>query len=273
MEVELAPEAPDLLMGDAGRLRQVIGNLLSNAVKFTSQGEIRLTTALKSETKTSADLEFAVQDTGIGIPAGKLGVIFDPFRQADGSTTRRYGGTGLGLAISARIVDSMGGRVEVDSEPGRGSRFGFVLSFPKAQEQHEEPPALSGESDAFLPVKARVLLVEDNQVNSRLAQRLLEKAGCLVTSAGNGKEALDRLRASEFDAVLMDLHMPVLDGLEATEQLRMLERGTGRHTPVVILTANADPSGREEALRAGADAYLTKPVDAMELQRVLLRYR
>jgi signal transduction histidine kinase/ligand-binding sensor domain-containing protein/CheY-like chemotaxis protein len=271
--VSLAPDVPDSLLGDPARLRQVLGNLLSNAIKFTAAGEVSLAVTRATEGFDPVHLQFCVRDSGIGIPPEKVHLVFDPFRQADGSTTRRYGGTGLGLAISARIVEAMGGRIEVQSRPGAGSLFRFASPFKAAPSSPLEPPRFAENACAILPVNARVLLVEDNEVNSRLAQRLLEKAGCLVTLARDGAEGLDRFRASQFDAVLMDLQMPVLDGLAATEQLRLLERGTGRRTPVVILTATAEASGRERALTAGADAYLTKPVDALELQQVLLRYR
>ncbi len=406
----VAPDVPDVLVGDLGRLRQVVVNLVGNAIKFTEKGEVVVNVGLESLSPPraagagQASLRFSVSDTGIGIPANKLGSIFEPFEQVDGSVTRRYGGTGLGLAISSQLVGLMGGRLEVESTEGKGSRFTFTASFglpagaaaPEPVDVHGLPvlvvddnavsrqtlaemlanwrlrptavgsgqaaleemrraaaagepyplvildslmpqmdgfalaeqirsrPELTGATIMLLvpadrpdamarckeagisasvlkPVKqsellntilevlskaARsvaapgrkerveaepagrplaVLLAEDNLVNQRLAVRILEKRGHRVTVANNGKEALIALEGQAFDLVLMDLEMPELGGFEAVGLLRERERGTGRHLPVIALTAHAMKGDRERCLAAGMDGYVSKPIRAPEL--------
>jgi CheY-like chemotaxis protein len=217
-------------------------------------------------------LRFTVTDTGIGIPSEKQDLIWDPFRQADGSTTRQYGGTGLGLAICRRLVEAMDGQISVESVPGKGSRFTFDAQFGIASES-EVTRFSAGQSDAFptSPIPLHVLLVEDNAVSRRFGTLLLEKQGCTVAHATNGSEAVLMVQQERFDAVLMDLQMPHLDGLAATALIREQDRRKGFHTPVVILTANASSESRNKALEAGADAYLTKPIDLNALTAVLNR--
>ena len=285
LSLQVPPELPDALTGDPGRLSQVITNLVSNAVKFTEQGGVVLSVTSAQAGADAACFHFVVTDTGIGIPEEKLQEIFDPFSQADASTTRKYGGTGLGLTISARLVEMMGGTIWVESALGRGSAFHFTVRLGLQQEppprlQPEAPeflqvasvPAIGGEATApidsgicLLPAIARplkILLAEDNQINQRVAVAMLEKQGHSVVVVGTGKEALAALAGPDqhgFDLVLMDVQMPEMDGLEATALIRAKELVKGGHLPIIALTARAIAGDRERCFRAGMDDYLSKP--------------
>jgi signal transduction histidine kinase/CheY-like chemotaxis protein/ligand-binding sensor domain-containing protein len=276
-------EVPDRLVGDPDRLRQVLLNLVGNAVKFTEKGSIAVRILRESEARESeasgwTALRFEVRDTGIGIPAHKSGVIFESFRQADGSMTRKYGGTGLGLAICARLVDLMGGKLSVESELGRGSAFHFTARFGLAAEP-ADLENMARAVGASVPASAvptaepamilRVLLAEDNLINQRLATRLLERRGHVVAVIGTGREAMAMLEQDHFDVVLMDVQMPDMDGLQATALIREREGRLGLHTPIVALTAHTMKGDRERCLEAGMDAYITKPVNAVELISVV----
>jgi two-component system sensor histidine kinase/response regulator len=414
---EVAPEVPGLMRGDSSRLRQVVINLVGNAIKFTDEGEVALKVHIESEEGHDRILRFTISDTGIGIPPEKHQSIFDPFSQADTSTTRKYGGTGLGLTISARLVEMMGGKIWVESEPGRGSQFYFTvrlgmvnareiktgtpappewlpgvkvlvlddnrtnqrilegmlrrwemkptlveggeealaelsaareagepyalvltdLRMPKVDgfaivEQIRHRPELStaiimmmtsaghlgdrtrcqelGVAHLLKPIRPselreaiaralgkiaeegaiplltrfslqharepaaflRVLVAEDNPVNQRLAARLLEKRGHRVEVVANGREALQALDKGRFDLVLMDVQMPEMDGMEATAAIRKKEKGSGWHTPIVALTANAMKGDREKYLASGMDGYLAKPIRPLELDEILVRH-
>jgi len=276
LTVQVAPDVPARVEGDPFRLRQVLFNLLGNALKFTEQGEVALSVENAPGAKAGERrLQFAVRDTGIGIPRDRLNAIFHAFTQADGSTARRYGGTGLGLSIAQRLVHMMGGSVEVDSEVGAGSTFRFTAAFaeaarPSADAEAGAPGrAVAGGGSVARPL--RVLCAEDNVVNQKLLTRLLQKRGHAVTVVGDGAEALAALERDSFDLVLMDVQMPRMDGFEATGLLRRRERGTGAHLPVVALTAHAMKGDREACLRAGMDDYLSKPLEARELDALLVR--
>ncbi len=413
LNLHVRPEVPNQLVGDAGRLRQVVLNLVGNAVKFTERGEVNLHVGAEDHDGRQVVLHFAVSDTGMGIPAEKLKLIFEPFAQADGSSTRRHGGTGLGLTISTRLVGLMGGRIWVDSAVGKGSTFHFtarlgtpqtsrsrvfLVSADRLRGMHvlvvddnatnrrilEEvlrswgmvPTAVDGAAPALVELKRaaaagepyplvlldammpevdgftlaaqirgnsdlagaaimmltslchqadagrcrelgmaaylvkpvkhsdllraiqaalgaswarlpkrpaaqasqlassahdcprlRILLAEDNLVNQRVAVRLLENQGHTVVLARDGKEALAALKLQQIDLVLMDVQMPVMDGFEATALIRGQEQGTGRHLPVIALTAHAMKGDRERCLAAGMDGYLAKPIHAEDLRR------
>ncbi|MDD3482614.1 ATP-binding protein [Azovibrio restrictus] len=261
MHLDLDPRIPDWVRGDPSRLRQVLVNLLGNALKFTEQGEIRLGVAPEPE----GLLHFSVRDTGIGIPADKQADIFAAFSQADTSITRRFGGTGLGLAICGKLVGLMGGRLWVESESGRGSTFHFTVALEAAvpDEAHPGQP----ETERAGPEGGlRILLAEDNLVNQKLATRLLEKDGHRVTPAGNGAEAVELARLGGLDLVLMDMQMPLMDGIEATQRIRAWEAVSGGHLPIVAMTANAMQGDRERCLAAGMDGYVAKPVKLAELR-------
>jgi CheY-like chemotaxis protein len=249
-------------------------NLVSNAIKFTERGKVMVRVDVDAQSSTEVCLRFTVSDTGIGIPADKVGVIFEPFRQADGSTTRKYGGTGLGLAISGRLVRMLGGRVWVESEVDQGSQFHFTAHF--ALQRHlrlaaaEAPPEADDTIDGQVPREClRILLAEDNTVNQRLAVRYLEKQGHAVAVVANGREVLTALEEESFDLVLMDLQMPEMGGFEATAHIREREQGTGRHLPIIALTAHAMKGDRERCLEAGMDGYLPKPVQGPQLLRAI----
>jgi CheY-like chemotaxis protein len=258
-------------------LRQILINLIGNAIKFTAEGEIRLRVWAQDRNSGGPSLHFVVADTGIGIPQDKQKSIFEPFEQADGSITRKYGGTGLGLAIVARLVELMGGEIRVESPWRRadssqwvaGSEFRFHIELVAAQ-----PAAAAGTGLARTPAvpqrALRVLLAEDNAVNRRLAEILLKKQGHSVATAESGRAALAAYEREAFDLILMDVQMPEMDGLEATSAIRQRERETGaRRIPIVALTAHAMNGDRERCVAAGMDGYISKPIDPQELYRTI----
>lgn len=263
-------EVPESVPGDCGRLRQVLTNLISNGLKFTTQGGVRITIGVAVPSSEILRLRFEVADSGVGIAEGDLERIFDPFTQADNSPTRRVGGAGLGLTISRHLVRMMGGELQVASVRGGGSRFWFELPFTPvegaAPAQASAPPLQEQRFEG-----RRVLVVEDNDINRRVAQRLLEKAGCEVCTAIGGAEGVRLLSESPFDLVLMDIQMPGLSGLEATQQIRNSERN-GARTPIVAMTASAMKQDRDQCAAAGMDGVLEKPVDLAALDEVLRRW-
>ncbi len=270
---EIAPDVPKTLTGDPIRLQQVLVNLLSNAIKFTEQGEVHLRITRESDCDGSV-LQFRVQDTGIGIPADKQRIIFDSFTQADGSTTRKYGGSGLGLAISKQLVRLMGGSMGLESELGRGSTFWFTLGF--ATQAPAEAPSLvptreehAAQSTSESLRALSVLLAEDNKVNQKVAVALLKKAGHRVQVVSNGRDAVLESKRGGFDVVLMDVQMPEVDGIQATQMIRAREKGSGTHVPIIALTAHVMNGDRERCIEAGMDDYLSKPLSAAALAEKL----
>jgi len=266
LRIAMAEDLPEVLVGDPLRLGQVLINLVSNAVKFTERGAV----ALDAETLEQADgralLRVSVRDTGIGLAAAEIGRLFTDFTQADVSTTRRYGGTGLGLAICRRLVDLMGGSIQVASEPGAGSTFSFTAWFPIGivpVEGSEDLPAKPASRKGG--TGRRVLLVEDNALNRELASILLEDAGIQVDMASDGFEALARVEEGSYDAVLMDVEMPGLDGLEATRRIR----AAGGRFPIIAMTAHTLAGHRNLCLAAGMNDVLAKPIDPEHFLRML----
>jgi PAS domain S-box-containing protein len=264
-DIAVHPDVPDNVVGDPGRLRQILVNLVGNAVKFTAEGRVAVDVGLASADDEGVGIRFAVADTGIGIPAEKQVVVLEPFSQGDGSIARRFSGTGLGLSISSRLVAMMGGQLEVESEPGGGSRFSFTARFGRGRPPSPEPVAPEATAVADGGGGLHILLVEDNVVNQRLTERLLEKRGHRVTVVPDGEGAVAAAAREVFDLVLMDVQMPGMNGFEATATLRAHETGTGRRTPIVAITAHALSGDRERCLEAGMDAYISKPVRAYEL--------
>ena len=266
--VEVDAALPDTVRGDAQRVRQILANFITNALKFTAHGSVTL-----SARPLGGDrLRLAVSDTGPGIDDALRQRLFTPFTQGDASITRRFGGSGLGLAICHELAALMGGEVGVDSQPGQGSRFWAELPLPPSA-LPAVPPAAAVEGQL---AGTRVLMVEDNVVNMMIAVAMLQNWGVQVTQASDGREAVAAVQrgagnGQPFDAVLMDVQMPVMSGHEATRVLRQME--AGRHLPIIALTAAALVTEREEALRAGMDDFLTKPIDADRLRAALLQRR
>jgi CheY-like chemotaxis protein len=273
LDLEFETEIPRTIRTDPVRLRQILLNLIGNAVKFTDDGEVAVRLEVLERDEDRILLHAAVTDTGVGIPREKLENVFGAFEQADGSTTRRFGGTGLGLAVSARLVRMMGGRIWANSDPGLGSAFHFTARFrvparhglPGRADRSAAPQIWSGR-------KLRVLLAEDNRVNRRLAVHMLEKRGHDFLAVENGREAVEAHDRERFDAILMDVQMPELDGLRACAEIRRREEETGTSTPVIALTAHATSGDRERCLDAGMDDYVTKPIRPEDLFRALHRH-
>jgi CheY-like chemotaxis protein/anti-sigma regulatory factor (Ser/Thr protein kinase) len=258
------------VLGDATRLRQVISNLVSNAVKFTSAGQVRLRVRAH-DIGDRTILKISVADTGIGFDKGAAARLFERFEQADGSITRRYGGSGLGLAISRSLIEAMGGRISARSRPGSGAVFTLNLTLPRASAPRagelSAPETLGGAADLS---GFRVLLAEDHPTNRRVIELILGAAGVSLTCVENGAEALAAWRAGRCDLVLMDMQMPVMDGLSATRAIRAAERdGDLPRTPIFALTANAMAEHASASAAAGVDGHLTKPISAEALLRAV----
>lgn len=269
LPVELAMDerVPEWLMGDPGRVRQILLNLLGNAVKFTEAGRVAVeVTARQHDGK--AMVRFDVLDTGVGIPPAVRERLFQSFVQGDSTTTRRYGGTGLGLAISKRLTELMGGEIGVESELGKGSRFWFTIHLPVAKVATPDPPRQPVDAGRY---RGRILLVEDNPTNQKVAALQLRHLGCDVDLASNGAEAVETILQSAYDLVLMDCQMPHMDGMDATRIIRTREQ-SGRRVPIIALTANAMNGERERCLAAGMDDYLQKPVTLEQLSDRLSRW-
>jgi len=279
VRVEVPPDPPGRLLGDPGRIRQVLVNLVGNAIKFTAQGAVSVEVDWAHEPPAGPGapaherLHVAVRDTGIGIASDKQAMIFEAFSQEDSSTTRHFGGTGLGLSISRRLLELMGGRIWLESTPGVGSTFHFTVRL--AWEPSTVAPTALGHSNALPPAPQEgvpagrpldVLLVEDQAVNQKLATSLLHKWGHRVRLAVNGQEALDALAGQAFDVVLMDVQMPVMGGLEATRLIRAREAAGGQpHTCIIAMTANAMKEDEQACREAGMDDYISKPINARTL--------
>jgi len=266
---DVVPEVPDGLVGDNTRLRQVLLNLLSNAVKFTDSGSIEVKARVRDRRDQSLALEFSVSDTGVGIPTEKMDLIFEAFRQADGSNTRKYGGTGLGLTISSRLIALMGGRIWAESTPGKGSIFHFTVAFEAAAFMPDRPraanPAETRQPVVAGPKPLRILLAEDNPISQKITSKLLESKGHRVTAVMNGREVLALLDRNEFDVVLMDIQMPLMDGLQCAVEIRSRERKTGGRIPIVAITGHTGNGYERRYSQCGMDEYIVKPLRPKEL--------
>jgi PAS domain S-box-containing protein len=291
LKSSISADAGEMVVGDSVRVGQILRNLLSNAVKFTQSGFVALDVS-----RSDDRVRFSVSDTGVGIPLDQHECIFEPFRQADGSASRRYGGTGLGLSISRELARLMDGDVWLRSAPGEGSTFAFELALPiaplatavqnasmetseTARAAAEHRPSFDAMSvvplyqpEALEPLNVRVLVAEDNPVNALVVTRMLQRLGCQVQIAENGAHVLELLDAHSFDVILMDVQMPDLDGLEATQRIRAREDAhTSKRCPIIAVTANAMVGDREKCLEAGMDGYLAKPITIENLEREIRR--
>ena len=275
----IAPNVPEYLSADPLRTRQVLLNLVGNAIKFTEKGSVRVEAQVEAQDDKTVSLRFAVRDTGPGIAADKQELIFKSFCQADGTTTRRHGGTGLGLTISAHLVEMMGGKIWVESQVGSGSTFYFTARFGKISSMPAQlpQPRTAVMSTSGLEVNAKsqlgslkILIAEDNFSSLKLLTRLLERWGQQVTLAVNGREAVNLFEKDSFDLVLLDIQMPEMDGFEVTAAIREMETKTGKHTPIIALTAHALAGQREQCLTRGMDGFVTKPIEPRKLLESLI---
>ena len=269
--IDVAPNCPAALFGDGSKLRQILVNLVGNAVKFTLQGTITVSCSVLDASTERVQLQIRVSDTGIGMSEDVCQRIFQPFTQADSSTSRSFGGTGLGLTITQKFIDLMGGNITVESAPGIGSTFTLQLPFapaaatPDAEKSVHQQPAPPA-------TPCMILLAEDVPINQELARIMLEKSGHSVTIAANGAEAVRLFQARQFDLIFMDMQMPEMDGLQATRAIRALEAEGGGHIPIIAMTANALESDREKCRKAGMDDFLPKPLRRDILQKTMARF-
>ncbi len=267
--IDIAPEAMGARRGDAARIRQIICNLFSNAVKFTEAGAVRVRV---SEVDVDGEpmLDIAVSDTGLGVAADKLPLLFKKFSQVDASTTRRFGGTGLGLAICAELAALMGGRVWVESEFGKGSTFQVRLPLPRVHAEPRRPVVHEPEAQPLEPANFRVLAAEDNATNQLVLTTVMQVFGFELVLVGDGQQAVDAWAQGGFDVILMDIQMPVMDGIAATRAIRAREAASGRaRTPIIALSANALVHQVKEYLAAGMDCHVAKPIELPKLQAAL----
>jgi signal transduction histidine kinase len=278
LETDVEPEPGPRLLGDPARVRQVLLNLVGNAVKFTERGGVHLSLRTRP-LEAGAELRIRVSDTGIGMTREQMDRLFEPFAQADASTTRRYGGTGLGLAICRRLVAEMGGAIRAESEPGAGSTFHVAIPLPRAEGPAEGGPEGGTEGGAETappggagptPRVGRVLVAEDNEINSVLISTMLRRLGLETETVGDGERAVEAVARGGVDLVLMDVQMPVMDGMEATRRIRALPAPAGR-VPIVALTADALPEHAAGYMATGLDAVLTKPIDRRALAETIER--
>jgi CheY-like chemotaxis protein len=265
----IAPDVPNSLLGDPHRIRQVLLNLVGNAIKFTERGRIELKLSCERGADERVRLRFTVQDTGMGIDAEARDRLFVRFTQADSTVSRKYGGSGLGLSICKQLVELMGGTIGADSEPGRGSTFWFTVDLPhSAARQPDSPPAAA---DLTLTKKLRILLVDDIEMNRRLAAILLRGAGHSVDEADEGARAVDAARRNPYDLVLMDVQMPGMDGYQATQLIRALPGAKGR-LPILAMTANAMAEDIRRCRDVGMNGQVVKPVEKDDLLRQVARW-
>ena len=266
--IDLDPALPKTVRGDVGRLRQILLNLISNAIKFTPIGKVHVKAEVSGSTPGEYELLFSVSDEGIGICEAEQAKLFRPFSQADASINGKFGGTGLGLAICKNLVELMGGSIGVRSKLGQGSSFWFTV---KVLASFRTPPAATGgfpQMTDTVSTHFRILLVDDNAINKKVAILTLNKLGFKADVASNGREALDRLACQQYDLILMDCLMPEMDGFEATRRIRA-KGGYGAQVPIIAMTANAFAEDREACLAAGMTDYLSKPIRQAELSSKL----
>lgn len=266
LQIHIDPHIPERLSGDPHRLNQILNNLLSNAIKFTNEGCINITVAIQKQTADSITLTFTITDTGLGIPEESITYIFDSFSQASQDISRRFGGTGLGLTICKQLLQLQGGDISVQSAVGKGSSFQFYLPFDINNTPEAEMPALPGKPEHNHPLTGKqVLVAEDNEINQKLIEFVLRKAGGSVTIANNGEEAIQLLQQNNFyDLIIMDLQMPKMDGYATTYYIRNNLR---LKIPIIAMTATAMKDEQWQCLHAGMNEYMTKPFEFAELYK------
>jgi PAS domain S-box-containing protein len=267
---EIAPEIPKYLIGDPVKIHQILNNLIGNAMKFTENGQISITVEIDTATNKNLKLKFSVKDTGIGLTEEDMKQLFKSFSQVDGSITRKYGGTGLGLVISKQLIEMLGGEVWVESKKGVGSTFIFTINYNLLHNIINNEKTNIIEAGLSVNKSLDILIVEDDKVNQTVTNLMLSKKGHKVEVADNGKKALEVLKNKIFDIILMDIQMPEMDGIEATKQIRKNERGTGKHIPIIALTACAVQGDRERFIESGMDEYIAKPVQIDELLKKII---
>ena len=267
LQLSLDKDVPNTLTGDPYRLTQIITNLLNNAIKFTDEGSVKIKTKLQNKTGDKVEILFQVFDTGIGISETGIKKLFKEFSQTESSTTRKYGGTGLGLAICSNLATLMGGNIGVRSEKGKGSEFWFIISFKYKETQLKE----TKNKEVEIPKNLKVLYAEDNPVNQRVTQLLLQKTGITCEIAENGKTAFEKIQQNNYDLVLMDMQMPVMDGVESTKKIREYEKEKNIEEPVYIVavTANAFSEDKQKCFDAGMNDFISKPFKQNELKRII----
>ena len=273
LRTHVNPSACVTSICDSHRLRQILVNLICNAIKFTARGSVTISVECLHRDQFTARIRFCITDTGIGIPAEKRDCMFSPFTQADSSTTQKFGGTGLGLSISKELVELMRGRIGIDSEIGHGSTFWFEVPV-QVQESTVQKATIVRQAETQPQLSLHVLVAEDNRINQMFVQELLQHFGCTCDLAENGEVAVKSVQSQRYDLVLMDCQMPVMDGFNATREIRRCEVSVpdSRRIPIIALTANAAKGDRERCLEAGMDDYLTKPLNADLLHTTLLQH-
>jgi PAS domain S-box-containing protein len=267
LTAQIDPATPDIVMADSTRLGQILLNLVNNAVKFTNKGGVNIELEVIDQTRKNVRVRFSVTDTGIGVASDKLNTIFESFKQADTSTTRKYGGTGLGLAISKRLIELHDSRINVDSEPGKGSTFWFTITFNKTNNKK------NNNNNVETGLNINVLVVDDNQINRLLINKILTKWGATIDFAENGLQAVNKIETNKYDVVLMDIHMPEMGGLEATQIIRNKPEPYFKQLPIIALTASMLNSQMGDIGNAGMNDYILKPFEPKILYDKLSRYQ
>jgi len=265
LNYKLSSDIPTYLRGDPNRLQQILNNLLNNSIKFTDRGEVNLTLKKINSNKAEVEILFEVSDTGVGMEKQTMDKLFKSFSQGDSSFTRRYAGTGLGLVITKQLIEMMGGRIWVESEVGKGSTFYFTIKTETTTGKREKPAITNLSSKNVLSKKKNILLVEDDNVNQIVLERMLREKGHQVDVANNGLEAIEFYKYRKYDVILMDIQMPEMDGIEATNQIRQIEKTLKKRTNIIALTAFALRGDRERFLSMGMDGYISKPVQMENL--------